>query len=371
MHGGKVASAKQLKILTRGSEFWNDWRRHNQGEEIDLSGADLRSIQGDGISLSRANLEYSNLHGVNLFRADLSNANLSNAVLMGAHLREAKLHSTNLYNSNLRNANLLRADLSEANLRKADLGYTILTSANLSLANLISANLTDCTLKDTDVKGAIVGFTIFGNVNLKGGRNLDTLFHKYSSTIDPLTLTRSGKLPISFLRGCGLSEKFIVHIPDLFLSATKDDYYSCFISYSHKDKKFAEKVHDSLQARGIRCWRDDRDMGIGQDIYEAIQGGIFDTDKVLLCCSEHSLSSAWVDNEITLALKKERESFPKHGNRKPVLLPLNIDNYMFSADWQNAKKTQIQSRLAADFVGWNKEAKFRSSLEKVISALKR
>lgn len=366
-----MASAKQLHILTRGPEFWNDWRRRNPGEEIDLSGTDLRGIQGDGISLSRANLEHSNLNGVNLFRADLSKANLSNATLMYVHLREAKLHKANLYNSTLRNANLSHADLSEADLRKADLRYATLTSANLSLVNLMSADLTDCTLKETDAKGAIVGSTIFGNIDLKGVRNLDTFFHKYSSIIDPLTLTRSGKLPISFLRGCGLSEKFISNIPDLFLSATRDDYHSCFISYSHKDKNFAKKVHDSLQSRGIRCWRDERDMGVGQDIYEAIQGGIFDTDKVLLCCSKHSLSSAWVDNEIALALKKERENFPKHGNKKPVLLPLNIDNYMFSADWQNAKKTQIQSRLAADFVGWDKEPKFRNSLDKVISALKK
>lgn len=366
-----MASAKQLQILARGSDFWNDWRRRNHGEEIDLSGADIRNVQADGISLSRANLEHSNLNGVNLFRADLSKANLSNASLMGANLREAKLQQANLYNSNLRNANLLHTDLSKATLRKADLGYAVLTSADLSLSNLLSVNLTACLLKNTDLKDAIVGFTVFGNVDLKGVKNLDTLFHKYSSIIDPITLARSGKLPISFLRGCGLSEKFIAHIPDLFLSTTKDDYYSCFISYSHKDKNFAEKVHDSLQSRGIRCWRDDRDMGIGQDIYEAIQGGIFGTDKVLLCCSKYSLSSAWVDNEIALALKKERENFPKQGNRKPVLLPLNIDNFMFSADWQNAKKTQIQSRLAADFVGWNKEAKFRSSLEKVISALKK
>jgi hypothetical protein len=29
--------------------------------------------------------------------------------------------------------------------------------------------------------------------------------------------------------------------------------YSVFISYSHADKAFARRVHDTLQGRGIRC----------------------------------------------------------------------------------------------------------------------
>ncbi len=101
-----MADPNQLKIIERGADIWNDWRRRNKDVKIDLSESDLRSIKADGICLYHANLENTNLNGVNLFRADLSKAKLSNASLVGAFLREADLQETDLYNANLRDAKL-------------------------------------------------------------------------------------------------------------------------------------------------------------------------------------------------------------------------------------------------------------------------
>lgn len=371
-----MANVNQLKIIERGVEIWNDWRRKNKLEKIDLSGSDLRSIKGDNICLSDSNLENTNLNGVNLFRADLSNAKLSNASLVGVYLREAVLKQSNLYNSDLRDANLVSTDLRGANLRKTDLGNADLSLADLSptkdsVVDLTFANLTAADLKGADFKGTLMGFTNLGNVNLGRIKNLDQVRHKFPSIIDPMTLAKSGQLPKSFLRGCGLSEKFIDQIPSLFFASVIDGFYSCFISYSHADKDFAQQLHDNLQSRGIRCWLDDKDMIIGRDIHEEVQGGILGSDKVLLCCSENSLKSHWVDNEIIIALKKEQGFFREHGRRKLVLIPLNIDDYMFKDEWHSGKKEQLQSRMAANFVGWNKDKKkFINELERVAKALK-
>lgn len=371
-----MADTNQLKIIERGAEVWNDWRRKHRTEKIDLSRSDLRSIKGDGICLSDSNLEQTNLNGVNLFRADLSNARLSNASLTGAYLREAVLKKIDLYNSNLRGANLDSTDLTGANLRKTDLGSANLSSANLGAAkdavvDLTFANLTAAIVKGANFKDVMVGYTNFGNVNLSGVKNLDQVRHKFASIIDPMTLTKSGPLPKSFLRGCGLSEKFIDQIPSLFFASVVDGFFSCFISYSHEDKDFAKQLHDNLQSHGIRCWLDEKDMIIGHDIHEEVQGGILGSDKVLLCCSENSLKSSWVDNEIIIALKKEQGLFKEYGRRKLVLIPLNLDNYMFNDVWQNGKKEQLQSRMAANFVGWDKDKKkFINEVERVINALK-
>jgi hypothetical protein len=51
------------------------------------------------------------------------------------------------------------------------------------------------------------------------------------------------------------------------------EFFSCFISYSHIDKPFAERLFDTLQGRGIRCWLDEEQMLPGDDIYEHVDRG--------------------------------------------------------------------------------------------------
>jgi len=50
---------------------------------------------------------------------------------------------------------------------------------------------------------------------------------------------------------------------------------------------------------------------------------------------------------------------------------VSLDGFLFSADHQSGKKAETTSRLAANFVGWEKDpALFDRELEKVIRALR-
>ena len=93
-------------------------------------------------------------------------------------------------------------------------------------------------------------------------------------------------------------------------------------------------------------------------------------DKVLLCCSEKSLTSWWVDNEIDKAFVKEQVLMNERKKKVLALIPLDLDGFLLKG-WLNGKASQVRNRLAADFQGWEtSHTRFKVEVEKVIRALR-
>lgn len=359
-----MAKKKYIDILMGGIEPWNEWRERHHLEEVDLTDADLHGSTLTGAYLWKANLTGAKLTNANLFKADLSSANLSGACLSNAYMREADLRNTNLYEADLHEANLFCSNFRHADLRRANLSGVNLEMTDLSFANLMGAEL-----ENADMKSTCLAYTIFGDTNLRHVKNLSLCQHRSKSIIDQMTLMKSGRLPEAFLRGCGLTEEFIKSVPSLFGSAG-NQYYSCYISYSPKDKRFAHRLYETLQSHGIRCWLDEKQLLPGDTIIDQLSRGIGLWDKVLLCCSQHSCNSVWVDREITIAFEKEEQLFRKYGRQVSILIPLNLDNYLFGAQWESGKRHEIRSRLAANFAGCKVgSAKYELEFQKVIKAL--
>ena len=70
-----------------------------------------------------------------------------------------------------------------------------------------------------------------------------------------------------------------------------------FLSYSHRDQEFAEKLASDLRAGGYRVWLDVWKLEVGDSIPNGIERGIADSQFVVVVLSEASCSSNWVEKE--------------------------------------------------------------------------
>jgi hypothetical protein len=117
---------------------------------------------------------------------------------------------------------------------------------------------------------------------------------------------------------------------------------------------------------------DEKQLLPGHDISRELERGIYSYDKFLLCASKNSLTSDWVEEEIGTTLEKERMLRSERGKKVLKLIPLNLDGYMFSGQWDfGTHAREIRSRVAADFRGWETDdAKFNKQVDRVIRALR-
>lgn len=363
-----MANPEHLRLLKSGIDEWNRKRPPSVAPEEEHAGFGPGEEHTYTVDLTGADLQGVDLEDAFLFNADFSGANL-----LGANLKGVNLGAGCLYSANLRGADLRVESLAGCELSKADLRYAVISAGDAVRATF---------------DGAILGNTLFADIDLSEVCGLDEVVHESPSWLAMKTIAASeGDVPKGFLIGCGLDAWQIefckLHSPKLspdqvndivyrmseLRTATGIQYYSCFISYSHADKQFAKWLYKALQDRGIRCWLDEKQLLPGDDIYEMVDRGIRLWDKVLLCCSKHSLTSWWVDNEIGKVFAKEQAIMTKRRKKVLAVIPLNLDGYLF--DWQDGKGDELRRRFAADFTGWNAENRsFDEPIKQVIRALR-
>ena len=265
---------------------------------------------------------------------------------------------------------LRKADLSGAHLRGAYLFAVDLSEADLSEADLVGADLRLADLFGANFSGATIGYTSFGDTDLSDVKGLETVRHDGPSMIGIDTIYRShGNIPPIFLRGAGVPENFIEYMRSLTGKAL--EFYSCFISYSTKDQKFADRLYADLQNKGVRCWFAPHDIQAGKKIHEQIDEAIRRYERLLLILSTNSMNSEWVKTEIRKARKRERTE------KKRVLFPVRLVSFEAIRDWElfdadEGKDLAIEIReyYIPDFSDWKDHDSYEKEFKKLLRDLK-
>ena len=135
-----------------------------------------------------------------------------------------------------------------------------------------------------------------------------------------------------------------------------------FISYSHVDSEYVDKIGECLTQKGIRYWRDIHDMKAGR-VEKQIDRAIRQNPTVLLVLSEHSLSSDWVEHEVRTARELEKEM------RRDVLCPAALDDSWKSSRWPKRIMEQIMEYNILDFSKCEDDVKFEGMFRKLIDGL--
>ena len=110
-----------------------------------------------------------------------------------------------------------------------------------------------------------------------------------------------------------------------------------FISYSHHDKAFANKLSDSLKAAGYETWIDTQSIKVGENFIEKIDQGLSQSDYIVAVLSESYNQSRTAQQELSAFAMKEVSA--SRNNILPVLIE-NCEIPVF-----------LQDRVYADFRG--------------------
>lgn len=125
---------------------------------------------------------------------------------------------------------------------------------------------------------------------------------------------------------------------------------SIFLCHSSKDKSFVRQLSSRLKTYGIKVWLDEAEIRIGDSLINKVGEALQSVDYVAVVLSINSISSAWVEKELNIALHREFQE------QKIVVLPILLNQVQLPVF--------LSDKLYADFSSPDKfEDGFKHLLE--------
>jgi hypothetical protein len=93
-----------------------------------------------------------------------------------------------------------------------------------------------------------------------------------------------------------------------------------FISHSHQDKEFVDKLAAQLLMHNEYVWLDRWEIKVGDSLLDKVQGAIRSASALIIVLSKASVASEWCRKELNAGLMRELEE------KRVVVLPLLLEN---------------------------------------------
>jgi len=119
--------------------------------------------------------------------------------------------------------------------------------------------------------------------------------------------------------------------------------FDVFISYSQKDRVYAEQVCTSLEAANVRCWIAPRNIKPGADWAESIIAALGSCRAMVVIFSSSANTSPQVTREVQRAFEKGLTVMPFR--IEDVQPSAALEYYMGSVHWLDALKGPIEAHI--------------------------
>jgi hypothetical protein len=78
-----------------------------------------------------------------------------------------------------------------------------------------------------------------------------------------------------------------------------------FISHSHRDRDFVDKLAQSLRKAEVDVWLDRAELTVGDNLVKSIEEALQRSDAVILVLSPNFVDSPWLSHELAAAASRE------------------------------------------------------------------
>lgn len=125
-----------------------------------------------------------------------------------------------------------------------------------------------------------------------------------------------------------------------------------FLSYSHYDREFAQRLAQDLRSKGVKIWLDETEMKPGDSLLTKIGEGIGEVDNLGVVLSPASIASRWVTQELRIALHSEIE------DGRPQVVPIYYQQCQLPLILRHRK-----------YIDFTREDRYEAALAELVGAV--